>query len=188
MRMNSNLTRSYLWDIVFFSLITLVFLYLLGVFSYSPLDPSINSATFPSAPVKNLVGSWGASLSAELIYFLGFGVCLVPIPFLLMGIAYFFRLLSLKRTVLFFLSSIFFYISFVYVFSKFFSSLAFYGFEISSLGKIGLGINEILYEKLGKYGAPTISFLMGVAALMLFAKRELNLQKFKFLQNAFTRK
>src|SRR3989338_5498654 len=57
MRANLKVSRSYVLDIGFLLVFSIVFLYFLGLFSYNPTDNSINSAQFPELATKNLAGS-----------------------------------------------------------------------------------------------------------------------------------
>lgn len=188
MRANLKVSRSYVLDIGFLLVFSIVFLYFLGLFSYNPTDNSINSAQFPELATKNLAGSWGASLSAYAIYFLGFGSCLVPVPFFLMGIAYFRGNLTLRLSFLFVLSTLLFYTSLSYVFGTFFPFFQFYEYEISTLGKLGFKFKSNFYENLGRFGAPTVAFTLCVAAILIFSTQQLSLKKVPYIQKLFNRK
>lgn len=155
---------SYLRQIIFLLIIMLIFLYYLALSSYSPLDSSLNSASFPPLAIRNLVGYWGAKLSASMIYFLGLGSYLIPLPVFLMGIFYFRQNLSIKKALISFLSPTLVYMTLLYFLWNFLPDFSVRGFEISTLGKTGLWLGDSFYGNLGKLGSPIVAVMFALIA------------------------
>ena len=168
----SSSPHSFLRKIFFLFMLALILLFYLALLSYHPHDPSINSAHFPPAPIKNLVGIWGAALSSNLVYYLGFGACLVPLPFLLMSFVYFKGQASSRISLIYLLCSVLVYGCLVYFLSKFLPSFHFYSYEYSSVGTLGTWFAENVYAKLGRLGSPILACLFSLAAGLLIWRQK----------------
>src|SRR6266852_1975795 len=68
-------------ELIGFVLFVSAVLLFLALASYSPLDPSMNTAASPlaSSPARNWVGLFGALLSDLLMQFFGIAVFLAPV-------------------------------------------------------------------------------------------------------------
>ncbi len=64
-------------------------LLLLALVSYSPLDPSLNTASAPAGGPRNWIGLFGAMLSDLLLQFAGIFVFLAPVMVFLLGARWF---------------------------------------------------------------------------------------------------
>jgi len=78
-------------ELIGFLLIVSAIVLFLALVSYSPLDPSFNTATSTgfSHPAKNWIGLFGAVLSDLLIQFIGISVFFVPVFVGLLGLRWF---------------------------------------------------------------------------------------------------
>src|SRR5215467_13405837 len=78
-------------ELIGFLLIVSAILLFLALASYSPLDPSFNTATSTgfSHPAKNWIGIFGAVISDLLIQFIGISVFFVPVFVGLLGLRWF---------------------------------------------------------------------------------------------------
>lgn len=166
--------RSYFKDFMFLIIFTVIILFYLALSSYSPLDPALNSVHFPSEPSNNLVGAWGANLSAMFVYILGIGAFLLPLPFFLTGVSYFKRTLSIKRSFIYFISPFFFYLSLIFFLWNYAPLGNLLGYDVSTLGLLGTYITDNFYAKLGYIGSGVLAVLFLSFAIMFFY----NYQKF----------
>ncbi|HEY6249568.1 MAG TPA: DNA translocase FtsK 4TM domain-containing protein, partial [Candidatus Angelobacter sp.] len=68
-------------ELIGFLLIVSAILLFLALASYSPLDPSFNTAasSFSSHPARNWIGLFGSVLSDLLLQFVGITVFFVPV-------------------------------------------------------------------------------------------------------------
>ncbi|MBF0443492.1 MAG: DNA translocase FtsK 4TM domain-containing protein [Oligoflexales bacterium] len=60
--------------------------FLVSMYSFSPLDPSPYSKSFPPQEVTNLCGKAGATISGFFIFHMGYVACLIPIPLMFMSL------------------------------------------------------------------------------------------------------
>ncbi len=161
--------RPYFRDLIVVLTLALCFLYYFALASYSPLDNSVNSAYFPPIPTQNSVGLWGANLSALLLYYIGLGAYLLPLSLFMMLFGYLKSKLNFLLAFNYFLFPIFIYATLVYFCSLFFQNISIYGFEISTVGKIGLWIFSSFYSNLGKVGAPFVAGIFSFCGFLLIS-------------------
>lgn len=165
-----QIQRSYLKDFFFLFLLLLISLYYTSLLSYSPLDPAFNSAHFPEVVPQNLVGSWGASVSAYFIFTFGLSAYLIPLPFLFIGLHSMKNPLSIVKTFLYFLSVSFFYLFSSFMYSYFKPSINISGIEISTLGDIGLFLKNQFYSKIGDAGSFIVSIFFGLLSILMLIR------------------
>jgi hypothetical protein len=162
------MNRSHARDLLFLILFVCIVLFYLALGSYTPLDPAPNSAHFPPVTPQNYIGLWGAYISASLVYTLGLGSYLVPIPIFLIWILYLKRRISWQKITLLFASTGLLYMSSIYMLSIFKPTLTLFNIEISTLGTLGLAVLENFYLRLGKVGGPIISGFLGLFSILIF--------------------
>ena len=78
-------------ELIGFLLVVSAVLLFLALASYSPLDPSLNTAGTPMAshPARNWIGLFGALLSDLLLQFAGIAIFLLPVFLALLGLRWF---------------------------------------------------------------------------------------------------
>src|SRR5262249_7922003 len=78
-------------ELIGFVLIVSAILLFLALASYSPLDPSFDTAapSLTSHPARNWIGLFGAVLSDLLLQFIGITVFFVPVLVALLGLRWF---------------------------------------------------------------------------------------------------
>lgn len=188
MKKNEQNTQVYLKDFLFVILFGIISFYFTALLSYNALDATINSASYPPIPDKNLAGAIGAELSGFVIYYLGLGSFLIPLPFLLVLIANYKNKFSLRSTMVFFFSSISIYIGLIYAFATFLPNVSLQGVEISTLGAFGLWFSKTIYLHLGKIGSPIVSLTICLLGIVVLNRENFIFSKLRELQNSQSRK
>ncbi len=159
----------HLKDLFFILFSIAILFYILALMSYNPRDPFLNSASFPPLPVTNIIGSLGASISAFVLYTFGIGAFLLPVPGILAVIGNFSLRLTRYTFFVFFISPLIVYVCVAYFFFKYLATVEISGFSISTVGQLGLWLNEKIYSHLGPVGAPVLSLVLGaLGTAMLF--------------------
>ncbi len=175
-----KLQASYLRDLFFVLIFAAVLFYFIALLSYSPLDPSANSASFPPFAPKNFVGTLGASLSAFVIYYFGVGALVIPIPMLLLTIINFSRRLRWYSPLIFLPSPLLIFGGLEYFLYHYLPFIDFSGFDVSTVGRFGLWLDQTLYSKLGSVGSPAVAILLGAFGWLMLVRYE-NIFKKKLL-------
>jgi S-DNA-T family DNA segregation ATPase FtsK/SpoIIIE len=76
-------------ELIGFTLIAAALLLFLALASYSPLDPSLNTATSANASTQNWIGPVGAVLSDGLLQLFGIAIFTVPVMLFVLGLRWF---------------------------------------------------------------------------------------------------
>jgi DNA segregation ATPase FtsK/SpoIIIE, S-DNA-T family len=76
-------------ELIGFLMFASAVLLLLALVSYSPLDPSLNTASTPAGGARNWIGLFGAMLSDLLLQFAGIFIFLAPLMVFLLGARWF---------------------------------------------------------------------------------------------------
>jgi S-DNA-T family DNA segregation ATPase FtsK/SpoIIIE len=76
-------------ELIGFTLIAAALLLFLALASYSPLDPSLNTATSANASTQNWIGPVGAVLSDALLQLFGIAIFTVPVMLFVLGLRWF---------------------------------------------------------------------------------------------------
>lgn len=167
------MSRSYVTDVFLVILLGFIILYCIALFSYHPLDPAVNSATFPPQAIYNLAGKIGAQVSGFVLYYTGVGALLLPLPLLLLG----FRLVRRRLSLLAFLGSFFapafLYVGLVHFLASLLSFIQYKGFRISTLGVLGIFLDKRIYTPLGSWGSLTLASMFLLVGLILFTQRKI---------------
>jgi hypothetical protein len=123
-----------------------------------------------------------------MLYYFGFGSCIIPIPIVLTGFAYIRRKLSPRLAFAVSLGPILLYISLTYFFSTFFPNITLQGYDFSTIGKVGVWMSDSIYSKLGRLGAPAIAVLILIFAFLPFQKTRMFSSTFAILRRVLNRK
>ncbi|MBI2603890.1 MAG: DNA translocase FtsK 4TM domain-containing protein [Deltaproteobacteria bacterium] len=171
------MSRSYLSDAVLVIVLGFVTLYCIALFSYHPLDPAINSATYPPQAIQNLAsqnlaGKVGAQVSGFLLFYTGVGALLLPLPFILMGVRLVRKKLSFTAFLGSLLAPLFLYMGLLHLLALGLTSIQYKGYRISTLGVFGLSLDKTLYSPLGTWGALTLASMFCLIGFILLVQRK----------------
>jgi S-DNA-T family DNA segregation ATPase FtsK/SpoIIIE len=162
----------------------LVILTLISLLSYSPADPSINTAR-AAGHIHNFFGLFGAHLSGILIGLFGFGAFWLPILLLLTSI-HFFGGHSVKAIILTIIGGFILMITTGSLLALKHNHILIFGSKFSSGGIIGIPLKSFLVKYSNVVGGAIILILLWIIGLILatgfslirFAKRSWQATRF----------
>ena len=155
--------------------------YLAGLtLGYHPSDPSYFSVSIPKSHIENFAGSWGASVSGFLFFYLGLSAYLIPVPFLitfLIGLSrkkYFFK--TLMQQLLYCGLLILCFGQLCAITSPL---ISFKGYPLYTAGTIGDEIYNFVQQFLGPWGHSILTLGFFFLSLVLIFQKPLILDGFK---------
>jgi DNA segregation ATPase FtsK/SpoIIIE, S-DNA-T family len=162
----------------------LVILTLISLLSYSPSDPSINTAR-AAGHIHNFFGLFGAHLAGILIGLFGFGAFWIPILLLLTSI-HFFGGHTARAIILTIIGGIILMITTGSLLALKHNHINIFGSQFSSGGIIGIPLKSFLVKYSNVVGGAIILILLWIIGLILatgfslirFAKRSLQTSRF----------
>ncbi|MGD8549209.1 MAG: DNA translocase FtsK 4TM domain-containing protein, partial [Desulfobacterales bacterium] len=152
-------------EIIGILLFFLVILTLISLLSYSPADPSINTAT-SSGHIHNFFGLLGAHLAGILIGPFGLGAFWIPILLLLTSI-HFFRGHSSRAIVFTITGGILLVVTTGSLLAINNNHIILFGNKFSSGGIVGIFLKSFLVKYSNVMGAAIILFLLWIIGLIL---------------------
>ena len=146
--------------------------YLLSLGTFSAADPSAAGATIPFTHVRNLAGTWGATIAGLVLFFVGAVAFLVPLPFIAQAVLTVRNKSNDARWSRFFglqgcLATAFCLTALTG------SAFVLDGQEFKAAGELGILTSKYLTSHLGRAGSFIALLTFGSSALLLVTRRSL---------------
>ncbi|MEZ4742839.1 MAG: DNA translocase FtsK [Bdellovibrionota bacterium] len=164
-----HFNADYQREVFFITVFGITLYYFTALISYSPLDPSWVAFSYPATKITNLAGRFGANISGIVIYYLGLGSYILPMPAITAAVFTLIKVEKPKSIERFigWLLAIFVAVSFA---AGFFPPTIYHEYPLPSGGVFGTYLYSILTATFGKTGSNILLATFFVTSFILITR------------------